>query len=218
MSAFCSSEKRLPYWAKMVWMRASTSAWLSGESFGRAAGCCGSTALLGGVERRPPRSAAATGAGSFDGAAGVVSAAAGATEAIAEASAARRANSRREMPATLDVVGLEVSSIKFSVCILRRSKERPAAGRGEAIESRVERQQRGKESGGKEASRQMQWNEGRIRDRICILCKTHENCDSGVRLGSVPAGLGQGEHGISSGGVTHEARRTWAQVMCFVLV
>src|SRR5258708_36525639 len=87
MSAFCVSEQRLPYWTKMVWMRASTSAWLSGESLGKPAGCCGggTAASLDVAERRPRRSAAATGACSVDGAGGGASAAAGATEATAEA-------------------------------------------------------------------------------------------------------------------------------------
>src|SRR5712692_9446630 len=151
MSAFCSSEKRLPYWLKMAWIRASTSAWLSGESLGKPAGCCGGgTAASPDVaERRPRRSAAATCACSVDGAGGVASAAAGATEAIAEASAARRANSRREMLPDLVELGLEVWSIKISVWDLR------AGAREEATESRVERQQRGKEGEGKEASRQI---------------------------------------------------------------
>src|SRR5260370_41414429 len=100
----------------MVWMRASTSAWLSGESLGKPAGCCGggTAASLDVAERRPRRSAAATCACSVDGAGGVASAAAGATEAIAEASAARRANSGREMLARLVGLGFEVLAIKNS--------------------------------------------------------------------------------------------------------
>src|SRR6267378_2710233 len=88
----------------MVWTRASTSAWLSGESLGRSVGCCSAegTTLLDGSERRPPRSAAATVAASLDSAADVDTAAAGATAATAEARAARRANSRREMPLGAD--------------------------------------------------------------------------------------------------------------------
>ena len=43
-------------------------------------------------------------------------AAAGATAATAEAKAARRANSRREMPPGLAGLSLEFSSIKISVC------------------------------------------------------------------------------------------------------
>src|SRR6267143_2176733 len=76
-------------------MRASTSAWPSGESLGRSAACGGT--LLVGSERRPPKSAAATFARSFAGAAGAAIAP-GATAATAEARAARRANSRREIP------------------------------------------------------------------------------------------------------------------------
>src|SRR5882672_5744327 len=88
----------------MVWTRASTSAWLSGESLGRSVGCCSAkgTTLLDGSEKRPPRSAAATVACSFSGEDGDVSALAGATAATAEATAARRANSRREMPLGAD--------------------------------------------------------------------------------------------------------------------
>src|ERR1700738_3049440 len=131
-------------------MRASTSARLSGESLGMSAGCCGCglAVSLEGAERRPPRSAAATSAWSFDRASVVASAAAGATVATAEASAARRANSRREMLGALAGLGLDVSSIK-SPFVPR--KDVPAAGREEATESRVERQQRGREGEGKEA-------------------------------------------------------------------
>src|SRR6266849_8968464 len=93
-------------------MRASTSAWPSGESLGRSAACVG--ALLVGCERRPPKSTAATFARSFDGAAGVAIAAAGATVATAEAKAARRANSRREIRLDLAELGLGVSSIRIS--------------------------------------------------------------------------------------------------------
>src|SRR5712671_2230448 len=82
----------------MVWTRASTSAWLSGESLGRSVGCCSGASLLDGSERRPRRSAAARFACSSGGAAGVDTAAAEATAATAEAKAARRVNSRREMP------------------------------------------------------------------------------------------------------------------------
>src|SRR6266851_4113373 len=90
-------------------MRASTSAWPSGESLGRSAACGGT--LLVGSERRPPKSAAATFARSFDGAAGAAIAP-GATAATAEARAARRANSRREMPPGLAELSLGVSSIR----------------------------------------------------------------------------------------------------------
>src|SRR6195256_762120 len=86
----------------MVWTRASTSAWLSGESLGRSVGCCSVESLLDGSEKRPPRSAAATVEFSFSGEDGDVSALAGATAATAEATAARRANSRREMPLGAD--------------------------------------------------------------------------------------------------------------------
>src|ERR1700676_2694423 len=149
MSPLCSSEKRLPYWAKMVSMRASTSAWLSGESFGRFVGCCGSglDRLLEGEERRPRKSGAATVAGALDRASVVASATAGATVATAEAMAARRANSRREMPPDLVVPGLDVSAIRTL---------RFGSGRGsteEATESRGERQQRRRGRDGKEARR-----------------------------------------------------------------
>src|SRR6266849_1614041 len=111
-------------------MRASTSAWLSGESLGMSAGCC---------------SAAGEGA-----AAGEARAAPGATDAMAEAMAARRANSRREMPQGLAVLGLEVSSIKISVCV--HGAGWPAvADRHEATESQVERQHRREQGAGKEA-------------------------------------------------------------------
>src|SRR5437899_6860694 len=56
-------------------MRASTSAWLSGESFGGVAGCC----AVGGVGGSAPRRFTGT------------------SEAAAETIAARRANSRREI-------------------------------------------------------------------------------------------------------------------------
>src|SRR5258708_10159545 len=130
MSAFCSSEKRLPYWTKMVWMRASTSAWLSGESLGKPAGCCGggTAASLDVAERRPRRSAAATCACSVDGAGGVASAAAGATEATAEASAARRANSRREMPPALLEPGVEAPTTENSVWELAARDSEGAPG------------------------------------------------------------------------------------------
>src|ERR1700730_13136783 len=130
-------------------MRASTSARLSGESLGMSAGCCGcAIASPDGAERRPPRSAAAAGAWSFDRALVVASAAAGATVATAEASAARRANSRREMLGAWAGLGSDVSSIK-SPFVPR--KDVPVAGREEATESRVERQQRVREGDGKEA-------------------------------------------------------------------
>src|SRR5712664_2144519 len=90
-------------------MRASTSAWPSGESLGKSEACCG--ALLAGSERHPPKSAAATVACSFDDAAGAAIAP-GATAATAEARAARRANSRREMPPGLAELSLGVSSIR----------------------------------------------------------------------------------------------------------
>src|ERR1700730_2873691 len=94
-------------------MRASASAWLSGESLGVSAGCCScARVLLDGSKKRPPRSAAATGACSFGCGAGVVSAVAGAREATAEAIAARRANSRREIATALSGPGLDVWSIK----------------------------------------------------------------------------------------------------------
>src|SRR6267143_1613439 len=57
-------------------MRASTSAWLSGDSFGAFEGCC----VGGGVMRDS-----------------VLRRLAGANEAAADAKAARRANSRREI-------------------------------------------------------------------------------------------------------------------------
>src|SRR6266853_3770140 len=98
----------------MVWTRASTSAWLSGESFGRSAGCCSGASLLDGSERRTRRSAAATFAASLDSAEDVDTAAAGATAATAEASAARRANSRREMP--FDAGGFPGSSLIIDLC------------------------------------------------------------------------------------------------------
>src|SRR5713101_8370519 len=90
-------------------MRASTSACPSGESLGMSAACGGT--LLVGSERRPPKSAAATFARSFDDAAGAAIAP-GATAATAEARAARRANSRREMPPGLAELSLGVSSIR----------------------------------------------------------------------------------------------------------
>src|SRR5882762_732785 len=77
-------------------MRASTSAWPSGESLGKSEACCG--ALLAGSEKGPPRSAAAKIACLSSGASGVVIAPDGASVATADARAARRANSRREMP------------------------------------------------------------------------------------------------------------------------
>src|SRR5258706_15764232 len=130
-------------------MRASASAWLSGESLGRSAGCCGSAiVLLGGAERLPPKSAAAT--RSFNGASVVASAAAGATVATAEARAARRANSRRVIPPVLALLALGVSSIKISVCVTR-SREPLRAGKQEATERWVERQQRRRMGEGKEA-------------------------------------------------------------------
>src|SRR6266436_4118071 len=73
-STFCASENRLPYRFRIVWKRASTSAWLSCESCGSLAGCWGRGSAS---ERR-------------------VRALAGTREA-AEAIAARRANSRREI-------------------------------------------------------------------------------------------------------------------------
>src|SRR5260370_41265814 len=100
----------------MVWTRASTSAWLSGESFGRSAGCCSGPSLLGGSERRPLKSAPARFAASVDSAADVDTAAAGATAATAEARAARRANSRREMPLVAD--GFLGSSLIIDLCAL----------------------------------------------------------------------------------------------------
>src|SRR6266446_3754526 len=61
-------------------MRASTSAWLSGDNFGAFAGCCACGGVVGdSVLRR------------FD----------GAREAAAETKAARRANSRREIAESL---------------------------------------------------------------------------------------------------------------------
>src|SRR5258707_7532926 len=82
-------------------MRASTSAWPSGESLGMSAACGGW----------------AGGAAGMAWAAGVASAVTGATDAAAEAMAARRANSRREIRLGLVELGLEVSSIKSSVQI-----------------------------------------------------------------------------------------------------
>src|ERR1700730_2662021 len=133
-------------------MRASTSAWLSGESLGMSA-ACGMPASLFDVERRPPRSAATTGACSFDRASLVARAAAGATVATAEARAARRANSRRGMPAGLAGLGLEVSSIRSSLISLsvRGAGCTLSAGKEEATESRGEGQQRGKRGERKEA-------------------------------------------------------------------
>src|SRR5258707_10236595 len=90
-------------------MRASTWEWPSGESLGMSAACGGR--WLVGWERRPPKSAAATFARSFDDAAGAAIAP-GATAATAEARAARRANSRREMPPGLAELSLGVSSIR----------------------------------------------------------------------------------------------------------
>lgn len=129
-----------------------------------SAGCCGcAIASPDGAERRPPWSAAAAlrgsgraGAWSFDRASVVASAAAGATVATAEASAARRANSRREMLGALAGLGLDASSIK-SPFVPR--KDTPAAGREEATESRVERQQRVKEGEDKEARREINLGE-----------------------------------------------------------
>src|SRR5712664_3101431 len=77
-------------------MRASTSAWPSGESLGKSAACGGW----------------AGGAAGMAWAAGVASAVTGATDAAAEAMAARRANSRREIRLGLVELGLEVSSIR----------------------------------------------------------------------------------------------------------
>src|ERR1700674_5479549 len=96
-------------------MRASISAWLSGESLGRSAACGG---VAGGA------------AGGMAWAAGVASAAAGATDATAEAMAARRANSRREIRPTLAELGLEVSSIK-------NLRLRPRAGRRRLLKARL---------------------------------------------------------------------------------
>src|SRR5712671_6637358 len=101
----------------MVWTRASTSAWLSGESLGRSVGCCSGASLLDGAEGRPRRSAAARFACSSSGAAGVDTAAAEATAATAEAKAARRANSRREMPLGADG-SLGSSLISLSLCAI----------------------------------------------------------------------------------------------------
>src|SRR6266436_2683354 len=103
-SVFCASEKRLPYWLRMVWTRASTSAWPSGESLGMSPACGGW----------------AGGAAGMAWAAGMASAVAGAMDAAAEAMAARRANSRREIRPDLAEPGLGVSSIEISVCVRRR--------------------------------------------------------------------------------------------------
>src|SRR6266478_2609945 len=135
-SVFCASEKRLPYWLRMVWTRASTSAWPSGESLGMSPACGGW----------------AGGAAGMAWAAGMASAVAGAMDAAAEAMAARRANSRREIRPGLPEPGLRVSSIKISVCVVRRSKRLPAAGSEEATESGVERQHLGRNGVGKEAT------------------------------------------------------------------
>src|SRR5690349_5663877 len=89
------------------------------------------------------------------GTAGVASVVAGAMDAAAEAMAARRANSRREIRLGFAVLGLGVSSIKISVCALRRSKKLFAAGSEEATESRSERQHRRKRSAGKEVRREI---------------------------------------------------------------
>src|ERR1700751_27101 len=97
-------------------MRASTSAWPSGESLGRSVACWG--VLLAASERRPRKSAVATLGCALDAASGVAIVAAGATVATAAARAARRANSRREIRPVLAGLGLVVSAIRMSGCVL----------------------------------------------------------------------------------------------------
>src|SRR5690348_15261119 len=92
----------------MDWRRASTSAWLSGESLGRFAGCCAGAAAaelpdeLAGCKFAVAKFAESGAAEAAPGAKSPVAtdapATAGAIDATAEASAARRANSRREIP------------------------------------------------------------------------------------------------------------------------
>src|SRR5260370_31107356 len=94
-----------------------------GESVGGWSG----GSVLDGWKRRPPRSVAATVACSFSGEDGDVSALAGATAATAEATAARRANSRREMPLEADG-SLGSSLISWSLALFFRFARRLLKG------------------------------------------------------------------------------------------
>src|SRR5882762_1931249 len=134
-------------------MRDSASAWLSGESLGMSAGCCaGRATVLDGSEKRPRKGAAsATFACSFDGVAGVARAAAGATEATAEARAARFANSRRLIGLALSLLSLGASSIKVSVVLTGRDLGARRAGKVKATAGGITGQQRRGRGDGKEA-------------------------------------------------------------------